>query len=192
MSYTEALERLLGELQKLNAKVDALDERLRGLEDKGTEVAPPSATPAAVAASAEPPVLREGAFGPMVQRSDPTRHQRSVRQALTLNGAPPEAAPSAKPREASEPEPESSSAASASHQRALERIRLMKSGAAPAAPLATRVEPVAPEPDPQESPESEPDGVRWETAESASETAQAELDLSSALAVDLATRPAQD
>ena len=192
MSYTEALERLLGELQKLNAKVDALDERLRGLEDKGTEGAPPSAAPAP--SSAEPPPLREGAFGPMVQRSDPTRHHRSVRQARALNGALPDAATPGQPRE--ESEVDASGTARTSHQRALKRIRQMQTGPEPAAPAAPvrQVQPDAEQaamPGPAEE-ATAAERVRWETTETASETVPAEMDLSDALAVDLATRPAQD
>ncbi len=156
MSYTEALERLLGEIQKLSAKVDALDERLRGLEETGAVEAPPPAS--------REPDEREGTFGPRVQRSDPTRHQRAVDHAKALNGST--------PVEASEEEPEEeSSNALQSHQRALARIREMQE---------------APEPEPE--PEPEP-GVRWETDASSD---NAELDLSEAIPVDLAPAETQD
>jgi hypothetical protein len=135
MSYTEALERLLGEIRKLTAKVDALDERLRGLEGTGAAAAPPPPS--------RDPEEREGPFGPQVQRSDPVRHQRAVEHAKALNGSQPAA------ERAAEPEPEEqTSNALQSHQRALQRIREMQGP--PAEPGAE------PEPEP-------PPSVRWET-----------------------------
>ena len=161
MSYTEALERLLGEIQKLTAKVEALDERLKGLEETGAAAAPPP--------PAHPATQREGAFGPMVQRSDPTRHQRAVEQAKALNGSAPAEEHPAAPGPAPE---EQSGGALQSHQRALQRIREMQ-GKRP-----------APEPQPEPEPE-----IRWETDR---EEADPELDLSEALPVDLIRTDAQD
>ena len=139
MSYTEALERLLGELQKLNAKVDSLDVRLRGLEDKGAVAATPSAS---AASSAEPPAQREGSFGPEVQRSDPTRHQRAVRQALALNGAP---AGASSPEESLEAcEASEASTARESHQRACRTSPSGIQSSAAAASPATATYPITP------------------------------------------------
>jgi hypothetical protein len=157
MSYTEALERLLGEIEKLSAKVDALDERLRGLEETGAVAAPRP--------TSREPDEREGPFGPRVERSDPTRHQRAVEHAKALNGSTP-----ATEREA-EPEGESSSAVQ-SHLRALQRIREMQGASADAAP--------EPEPEP---------AVRWETDATDDD---ADLDLSEAIPVDLAPAETQD
>ena len=209
----KAFERLLGEIRRLADKVDSLDARLRGLE----ESEPVREAEAAAAAPATPAEaqLRDGPFGPVVRRSDPSRHRKAVSQALAMLGVIPDAQAS---KATSSP-----SRQRGKHESAIERIRRMQNSSGSAqvpSPQAEGIEASEPseadaatdaartvtavavaEAEPQveapapgsESPERSEEApgsasdpaLRWETAGTPAEQEDS-IDLSAAVAVDLA------
>ena len=107
MKVEEESAQLLAELRQLREQVTHLSERVRALESEASE-----------ASEAAPPVEeREGDFGPAIKRSASTRHQGAVNKALTMLGVLPPQAETTKSKELS-----------ASHVRALERMKQMGGG----------------------------------------------------------------
>ena len=104
MKVEEESAQLLAELRQLREQVTHLSERVRALESEASEAAPPVEE-------------REGDFGPAIKRSASTRHQGAVNKALTMLGVLPPQAETTKSKELS-----------ASHVRALERMKQMGGG----------------------------------------------------------------